>query len=340
MDPIVRFKEKAKENPMKIVYPEGEDERILSAASIVRREGIAKPILLGKKAEVEKIAAEKGVDIDDIPVIEPENSEKLESYIQGYCDMREDVSSAVSTRLIRKVLFFGAMMVSSGDADGMIGGISHSTASVLRACLLAIGCEDGISTASSFFIMVVPGKEGEKELMFADCAVNINPSAEQLAEIAITSGKNAGNLFEAEPRIAMLSFSTKGSASHEMVDKVVLATKIAREKAPELKIDGELQADAALVKRVAEKKAGESEVAGKANVFIFPDLNAGNICYKLVQYLAGAKAYGPILQGFKYPVNDLSRGATVEDVVGVTAITVVNAQLKAKPILKIDGGIS
>jgi phosphate acetyltransferase len=191
----------------------------------------------------------------------------------------------------------------------------------------AIGYEQGISTPSSSFIMVVPDEAvGQREIIFADCAVNINPSAEQLADIAIASGGNARNLLGVEPRIAMLSFSTKGSASHELIDKVILATAIAKEKAPHLKIDGELQADAALIQRVAAKKVGESDVAGQANVLVFPDLNSGNIAYKLVQYLAGAKALGPILQGFKKPVNDLSRGASIEDVVGVTAITVVSAQ--------------
>ena len=326
MNLVDRFKEKAKGTSRRIVYPEGEDVRILKAASIVSREKIAVPVLLGNRAQIEKEAVEKGIDISGISVVEPKCSEKLEKYAEIYCEGKDDVSVSVAKRLVRKVLFFGAMMVSCGDADGMVGGIAHATASVLQVCGLAIGYESGISTPSSFFIMVVPDGTDCREMIFADCAVNINPSAEQLADIAVASGRNARNLLGVEPMVAMLSFSTRGSASHEMVDKVSLATRIARDKAPEMKIDGELQADAALVQQVAAMKVKDSDVAGEANVLIFPDLNAGNIAYKLVQHLAGSKALGPVLQGFKKPVNDLSRGASVEDVVGVTAITAVSVQ--------------
>ena len=326
MDMMTGFKQKAKADPTTIVYPEGKNETILSAASNILKEGIAKPVLVGKKSEIEKAAKEKAIDISAAVLIEPEKSEKLEKYAQVYCQDKDNISLPIAKRLVRKPLFFAAMMVSCDDANGMVGGITHATGSVLQVCGLAIGYEQGISTPSSFFIMSVPDDTGCREIIFADCAVNINPSAEQLADIAIASGENARNLLSIEPRIAMLSFSTKGSASHELIDKVTLATAIAKEKAPHLKIDGELQADAALIRRVAAKKAGESDVAGQANVLIFPDLNSGNIAYKLVQYLAGAKALGPILQGFKKPVNDLSRGASVEDVVGVTAITAVSAQ--------------
>ncbi len=309
-----------------IVYPEGENGTILSAASSILKEGIAKPVLVGKKAEIEKAAGEKAVDISAVTLIEPEKSEKLEKYARLYCEDKDNISLPIAKRLVKKPLFFASMMVSCGDADGMVGGIAHATANVLQVCGLAIGYEQGISAPSSFFIMLVPDDTGYREIIFADCAVNINPSAEQLAGIAIASGENARNLLGVEPRIAMLSFSTKGSASHELIDKVTLATAIAKEKAPHLKIDGELQADAALVPKVAAKKVKDSDVAGRANVLVFPDLNSGNIAYKLVQYLAGSKALGPILQGFQKPVNDLSRGASVEDVVGVTAITVVSAQ--------------
>ena len=326
MDLITGFKQKAKADPRTIVYPEGENETILSAVSSILKEGIAKPVLVGKKPEIEKAAKEKAIDISAVDLIEPERSEKLEKYAQLYCEDKDNISLPIAKRLVRKPLFFAAMMVSCGDADGMVCGIAHATANVLQVCGLAIGYKQGISTPSSSFIMVVPDDTGYREIIFADCAVNINPPAEQLADIAIASGGNARNLLGVEPRIAMLSFSTKGSASHELIDKVILATAIAKEKAPHLKIDGELQADAALIQRVAAKKVGESDVAGQANVLVFPDLNSGNIAYKLVQYLAGAKALGPILQGFKKPVNDLSRGASIEDVVGVTAITVVSAQ--------------
>lgn len=335
MDLITQFKDKAKKSPGRIVYPEGEDKRILAAASIVFKEGIANPILLGQKSRIEQTAVENNIDINGISVIEPQESEKLEKYAVSYSERKVDISTSIAKRLVKKVLFFGAMMVSCDDADGMVGGIAHATASVIQVSGLAIGYGEGISTPSSFFIMVVPEALGQKDklIIFADCAVNINPTAEQLADIAIASGRNAKGLLGIEPRVAMLSFSTKGSASHDLVDKVIQATDMARAKAPDLKIDGELQADAALVERVAAKKvhvlrvlqAKESDVAGQANVLIFPDLNAGNIAYKLVQYLAKAKAYGPILQGFKKPVNDLSRGASVEDVVGITAITVVQA---------------
>ncbi len=327
MDLITGFKQKAKTEPRTIVYPEGENEAILGAASSILKEGIAKPVLVGKKSEIEKAATEKAVDISAVDLIEPEKSEKLEKYAQVYSENKDNISLPIAKRLVRKPLFFAAMMVSCGDADGMVCGIAHATANVLQVCGLAIGYEQGISTPSSSFIMVVPDEAaGQREIIFADCAVNINPSAEQLADIAIASGENARNLLGIEPRIAMLSFSTKGSASHELIDKVTLATAIAKEKAPHLKIDGELQADAALVPKVAAKKVKDSDVAGRANVLVFPDLNSGNIAYKLVQYLANSKALGPILQGFKKPVNDLSRGASVEDVIGVTAITVVSAQ--------------
>lgn len=328
MDLMTQFKEKAKKAPKRIVYPEGEDERILAAASAVLKEGIAHPILLGQRAQIKQIASEHNVNIDGILVIDPQESEKLETYAAAYGERKGDVSIPVARRMVKKVLFFGAMMVAMGDADGMVGGIAHATASVLQASALAIGYQEGLSTPSSFFIMVVPEALGEKDkiIVFADCAVSIEPTAEQLADIAVASGRNARGLLDIEPRIAMLSFSTKGSASHDLVDKVVQATRIAKEKAPDLEMDGELQADAALVERVAAKKVKESEVAGQANVLIFPDLNAGNIAYKLVQYLANAKAYGPVLQGFRKPVNDLSRGASVEDVVGVSAITVIQAQ--------------
>jgi phosphate acetyltransferase len=326
MDLITGFKKKAQADPRVIVYPEGENGTILSAASSILKDGIAKPVLVGEKSEIEKVAREKAVDISAVTLIEPERSEKLEKYARIYCEDKDNISLPIAKRLVKKPLFFAAMMAACGDADGMVGGIAHATANVLQVCGLAIGYEQGISTPSSFFIMLVPDDTGYREIIFADCAVNINPSAEQLAGIAIASGENARNLLGVEPRIAMLSFSTKGSASHELIDKVTLATAIAKEKAPHLKIDGELQADAALVPKVAAKKVKDSDVAGRANVLVFPDLNSGNIAYKLVQYLANSKALGPILQGFKKPVNDLSRGASVEDVVGVTAITVVSAQ--------------
>ncbi len=328
MDLMEKFKEQAKKSPKVIVYPEGEDERILEAVSVVSKEGIAKPILLGKEDAIKQIAAEKNIDISDIPIINPKESDRIETYAASYSEKKGGIKQSVAARMVKKSLFFGAMMVASNDADGMVAGIANATASVLTASGLAIGYQDGVSTPSSFFIMVVPEALGEKDktFIFADCAVAIDPTAEQLAGIAIASGINAKALLDLDPKIAMLSFSTKGSASHDSVDKVVQAVKIAKQTAPDMKIDGEFQADAAIVAKVAAKKVKESDVAGQANVLVFPDLNTGNVAYKLTQYLAGAKAVGPVLQGFKKPVNDLSRGASVEDVIGVSAITVIQAQ--------------
>ncbi len=326
------FKERAKKSPKKIVFPEGADERILTAAAMAAGEGIAEPILLGKLDEIQENASRLHIDISKLNVYDPRSSSKLDRYAAIYSGKRTGVSEGTARKLLRRNLFFAAMMVSEGAVDGMVAGATHPTAIVLQTAGLAIGFEPGISGPSSFFIMVVPQCLGEsqKVLIFADAGVNIDPSPQQLAEIAITSGKNAQFLLGIRPRIALLSFSTKGSASHPSVDKVVEATRIAREKAPELYIDGELQADAALVPEVARKKVNESKVAGKANVLIFPDLNAGNIAYKLTQYLAGAEAYGPMLQGFAKPVSDLSRGATPQDILGVIAITVVEAQREEK----------
>ena len=219
-------------------------------------------------------------------------------------------------------------MVSQGDADGIVCGVSHATSSVIQASSLTIGFEKGVTNPSSLFIMQIPEFLGEKDkiIIFADAAVAIKPSAQQLAEIAVVTGKNVQNLLNLKPKIALLSFSTKGSASHEDTEKVIEATRLAQNMAPDLDIDGELQADAALIPEVARKKVSDSTVAGQSNVLIFPDLNAGNIAYKLVQYLGHAKAFGPFLQGFAKPVSDLSRGASVEDIIGVTAVTVVQAQ--------------
>ena len=220
------------------------------------------------------------------------------------------------------------MMTAQNDTDGMVAGVSHTTSSVIQAAGLTVGFAEGITNPSSFFIMVIPEFNGQKDHIFiySDCAVTIKPTPEQLAEIAVISGKNAKQLLDIEPKIALLSFSTKGSASHQDTKAVIKATEIAKAMAPELDIDGELQGDAAIIPKVAEKKVKESSVAGKSNVLIFPDLNSANIAYKLTQYLANAQAVGPFLQGFARPVSDLSRGASVDDIVGVTAVTVVQAQ--------------
>ncbi|MEW6354752.1 MAG: phosphate acetyltransferase [Planctomycetota bacterium] len=328
MDLIERFKTEAKQARKTIVYPEGDDERIPKAAQAVTEQGLAKAIVIGNTDEVQALAKQAGAKLDGVTVIDPKASDDLARYAAEYNRRKPEVSEKVAARLLRRPLLFGAMMVSVGDADGMVGGVANATARMIEAGGLTIGYQPGLSGASSFFIMVVPQCLGEtdKALIFADCAVNVNPTAKELAEIAVASGRSARTLLGIEPKIAMLSFSTKGSASHADVDKVVEATKRAKEIAPDLCIDGEMQGDAALVERVAKKKVKESDVAGRANVLVFPDLDAGNIAYKLTQYLANARAYGPIMQGFAKPINDMSRGATVDDLVGVTAITAVQAK--------------
>ena len=327
MDFIQVMVEKAKKQPKRIVFPEGGDERIVAAAAKVAAMGMAKPILVGDEAAVKALAAKAKVSLQGVAIVSSSDETLLRKYAADYAQTRQ-MKTAVAEKLVKKELSFGCMMVKMGDADGMVGGVAHATASLIQAATLTIGYRPGMSTASSFFIMVLPEFAGEKDkiIIFADCAVNIAPGARQLAEIGVASGVNARALLGIDPKIAFLSFSTKGSASHEAVDKVIEALKIAKGLDSSLEMDGELQGDSALVKRVAAKKVKESRVAGQANVLIFPDLNAGNIAYKLVQYCANAKAYGPILQGFAKPVNDMSRGATVEDLVGVAAITVVQAQ--------------
>lgn len=309
---------------LKVVLPEGNDERIILAARQIKDENIAEPIVLGKPEKVAEAVEKAGVSIDDITVINPKESDKLAEYTQKYIGDRDDIKEGIAKRMVSKPLFFAGMMVKCGDADTMIAGAASATASVIQAGVLAVGMAEGISTPSSFFLMVIPEYLGEtdKPYIFADCAVNINPNATELADIALASANSAKGLLTEEPKVAMLSFSTKGSASHADVDKVVEALEIAKGKNPTLAIDGEFQADSAIVPAVAAKKVkGESAVAGYANVLIFPDLDCGNVAYKLTQRLAKADAIGPFLQGFATPISDLSRGASVEDIVNTTAIT-------------------
>jgi len=323
MDLIAQFVDRARRSPKRIVYPEGDDARIVKAAALAVQRGIAKPTVLGKPEVVKALASRTAVDLTGVGIVDPDSPAETEAFAKDYSASRPEISVAVAKRLVKRPLFFSSMMVKTGTADGMVGGVASTTASLIQAAGLTIGFEPGVSTASSFFIMVVPECLGEKDkvLVFADAAVCIDPNAQQLAEIAVTTGRSARALLGIEPRIALLSFSTKGSASHPHVDKVVEALKLARALDPSLAMDGEFQADSALVPRVAARKVkGESAVAGKANVLIFPDLDAANIAYKLTQYLGNARAYGPILQGFAKPVCDLSRGASVDDILGVTAI--------------------
>jgi phosphate acetyltransferase len=323
MDIIQTFIERARRRNHTLVLPEGNDARIMLAARRLLDDGIARPILLGKPEALKDGAARAGTSLDGIGTIDPERSDKLTVYAQSYLAGRPSANIKVAQRLLRKHLFYGGMMVKTGDAHAMIAGVANPTARVIEAGLMTVGLTAGINTPSSFFLMIVSEFQGEtdKPFIYADCAVNIDPGPAELADIALASAATYMRLFREEPRVALLSFSTKGSAHHAHVDKVTKALLIAREQAPGLAIDGELQADSALIAKVAAAKVkGESAVAGKANVLIFPDLNAGNIAYKLTQYMAGAKAIGPVLQGFARPISDLSRGATVDDICATAAI--------------------
>ena len=313
------FVRKARQLEARIVYPEPDDERIVQAAVRVAEEGIARPILVGRSSEI-PANVHSGVGVEEI-----DKSAHIPEFAARYSE-RRGVKETVARRLLRRPLIYASMMVEMGLADGMVAGAAHTTANVLSAAGLAIGYDERVSGPSSYMIMLVPREDEGKEvpLIFADCAVNIDPTPRELAEMALLSAGQARRLLNVVPRVAMLSFSTAGSASHAMVDKVKEAVNIAREIVEDGFVEGEMQADAALVPAVAAKKVGEkSEVAGRANVLIFPDLNAGNIAYKITQYLGGARAVGPMLQGFARPVNDLSRGATVEDIALTTAVTVI-----------------
>lgn len=296
----------------KIIFPEGEDERIISAAKILKEKEIAEPILISKK------------NIEGLEVINPEISKEKEELAQELSRIT-GFPLRITQNMILHHLYFGAMMLKTNKVDAMIGGAIFTSAEVLTVATQVIGLEEGISIPSSYFLMEIPNYEGGEngKLIFADASVSPNPQPQCLADIAITTARTAKRFFNWEPRVAMLSFSTKGSASHPLVEKVVEATKIAQKKAPEIAIDGELQADAALKEDVAKRKIKDiGKVAGRANILIFPDLNAGNISYKLVNILAKAKALGPILQGFQKPVSDLSRGVKVEEIIEIAKILI------------------
>lgn len=303
----------------KVILPESTDERILQAAIQLKEKNIAEPVLVGIPEEIEKTFKNYGLNSTGIEIVNINNSSLLEEFAKLYQKQRPNVSEKIALRLVRKPLIFAGMMVASGAFDAMVAGAASTTADVIQSAVLTVGYQKGISSSSSFFIMEMP--DG-RIFFYADCAVNISPTSEILADIAIATASNYRKLMQDEPLVAFLSFSSKGSASHPDVDKVVRAVEIAKQKDSVTSYDGELQVDTALSETVAKKKLKEpSKVAGKANVLIFPDLDAGNIAYKITQYLAGSKAYGPVLQGFSKPISDLSRGAKPEDIVAVSAIT-------------------
>ncbi len=324
---IVRaFTQKIVGRDFSVVLPEGRDERIIQAARRLEDEDIAQPIVLGKPEQIEAAIGKAGVNLDGIETINPKESDKLDVYAEKYSRQRDGISTAVAKRIVVKPLFYAGMMVACGNADVFVGGVASATSILIQAGVLTVGLSPGIKTPSSYFLMVIPNFLGEedKPFIYADCAVNIDPTAEQLADIALASAASARRLLGKEPRVALLSFSTKGSAFGPSVDKVKEALEIAQAREPELAIDGEFQADSAIVPRVAARKVkDESTVAGKANVLIFPDLTSGNIAYKLTQYMAGAQAIGPFLQGFAKPITDLSRGASVDDIVSAVILTLV-----------------
>ncbi len=329
---VDQIKAKARESLQTVVLPEGYDDRMVEAAGRIVGDGLARVVLLGDPEALRAKAAELNASLEGVTLLDPANAPQLDSYIDELVEIRkkkglsrEDARALLTAK---DNLYFGAMMVRRGDAGGAVAGAYNTTGDVLRAAFQVIGTAPGMKTVSSVFLMVTKTPEfGENgTILFADCAVNPNPDAQALAEIAVATARSCKSFLGVEARVGMLSFSTKGSAKHDDADKVLKALEIARQLDPSLQIDGELQADAALLPKVGAKKAPGSPVAGKANTLIFPDLDAGNIGYKLVERLAGAEAVGPIIQGLAKPVNDLSRGCSVDDIVSVSAITAVQAQ--------------
>ena len=330
MNIIEQIKENAKKANKRIVLPEGEEERTLKAADIIIKEGFASIVLLGNKTNIEsKAVAWELTHIQNATIIDPKNNPQKEFYAQMLCEIRKNKGLQMedALTLVEDPLYLATLLIKNKEVDGEVAGAQNATGDVLRPAFQVVKTLPGVSVVSGAFIMVMKDNQwGDNGVMvFADCAAHPNPNERELAEIAVVTAQTAQSIAKIEPRVAMLSFSTKGSAKHEMVDKVVNATRIAQEMAPHLKIDGELQADAAIVPSVGASKAPGSDIAGKANVLIFPTLEVGNIAYKLVQRLAGAEAIGPIMQGMAAPINDLSRGCSVDDIVSLVAITACQA---------------
>ena len=332
MDFISTIKERARKDIKKIVLPEASDVRILKAAEIALSEAYAEIVLVGNEASIKAMAEENNIDIAKAIIVDPLNSEKSKEYAENLYELRKAKGMTLeqAEELVKDEVYYGMMMVKMNDADGLVSGAIHSTSDTLRPALQILKTAPGTKLVSAFFLMVVPNCEfGENGVfVFGDCGLNENPNAEQLAEIAASSSQSFEKLVGKEAKVAMLSYSTMGSAKSELTQKVIDATNIVKENYPEIKVDGEMQLDAAIVPSVGKSKAPNSEIAGCANTLIFPDLNAGNIGYKLTQRLAKAEAYGPLCQGIARPVNDLSRGCSAEDVAGVVAITAVQAQDK------------
>lgn len=332
MSLVEQIKSKARKNLKTVVLPESYDERMLFAAQQIVEQSLARVVILGNSDTITAAASAKGVNLTGVEIIDPVSAPRLSAYVDELVELRKSKGlsreDAENLLTAKDNLYFAGMMVRTGDADGEVAGATGTTGDVLRAAFQTVGTAPGIKTVSSFFLMVTKttsfGENGI--LLFADCAVNPNPDAQALAEIAVATARNCTSFLDVPARVAMLSFSTKGSAKHDDVDKVLKAMEIAKGIDPQLQIDGELQADAALLPKVGEKKAPGSNVAGKANVLIFPDLDAGNIAYKLVERVAGAEAIGPVIQGLAKPINDLSRGCSVDDIVNVVVITAVQAQ--------------
>lgn len=329
---IEEIKNRAKEDKKTIILPEAEDKRVLEAASKVIKQGFAKVILLGDEEKIKEDSSKNKIDLDGVDIINPLTSDKKEEYKQKLYELRKNKGMTLeqAEELLKEPIYFGMMMLKdeNSKADGLVSGAAHSTANTLRPALQILKTKPGTKLVSAFFVMCVPDCEyGENgTFIFGDSGLNQNPTADELSEIAISSSKSFEKLVRKEAKVAMLSYSTKGSAKSELTEKVIEATKLVKEKETNLMIDGELQLDAAIVPEIAASKAPDSPLKGEANVLIFPDLDAGNIGYKLVQRLAKAEAYGPLCQGIAKPVNDLSRGCSADDIVGVVAITAVQAQ--------------